>query len=94
LTKELEALAEAKATPAYMVLMYLVAMNAGDRVFYKNVIEALTRYFNKQNLSEYGAEKDVDGFLMDLIRKVEEDKTNRLNADYIAGYLTHTIYLK
>lgn len=91
---ELDALAEAKATPAYMVLLYLTSVGVNDQIFYKKVIDALTRYFNKRNLTEYHEEKDVDLFFMDLIKKVEEDRVNRLNADYITGYLTHTIYLR
>lgn len=91
---ELDALAEAKASPAYMVLLYLVSTGAGDRIFYKKVIDALVRYFNKRNLTEYHEEKDVDLFFMELIKKIEEDRANRLNAEYITGYLTHTIYLK
>ncbi|OGM94867.1 hypothetical protein A2524_00215 [Candidatus Wolfebacteria bacterium RIFOXYD12_FULL_48_21] len=94
LSTELEALADAKASPAYMVLLYLASANVGDQAFYKKVIDALTSYFNKRNLTDYHEEKDVDLFFMDLIKKIEEDKANRLNADYIAGYLTHTIYLK
>lgn len=94
LTTELEALAEAKATPAYMLLLYLAATGTADTELYRKVIDALTRYFNKRSLTEYHEEKDVDQFLMDLIKKIEEDKTNRLNSEYIGGYLTHTIYLK
>lgn len=94
LKKELKTLAEAKASPAYMVLLYLASTGVTDKDFYKKVIDALTRYFNKINLTEYHEEKDVEVFFMELIKKVEEDKVNRLNAEYIAGYLTHTIYLK
>lgn len=90
---ELEVLADAKASPAYMLLLYLVSTGTGDKDFFKQIIEALTRYFNKRNLTEYHEEKDVDFFFMELIKKIEGDKANRLNAEYIAGYLTHTIYL-
>ncbi len=91
---ELEALADAKASPAYMVLLYLVSTGANDPVMYKKVIGALTRYFNKRNLTDYHEEKDVDLFMMELVKKIEEDRTNRLNAEYIEGHLTHTIYLR
>lgn len=94
LTSELEALAEAKASPSYMVLLYLVATGVTDVTIYKKVIDALTRYFNKRNLTEYHEEKDVDLFLMELIKNIEADKVSRLNADYITGYLTHTMYLR
>ncbi|EKD23503.1 MAG: hypothetical protein ACD_81C00234G0004 [uncultured bacterium] len=91
---ELEALADAKASPAYMVLLYLIASGVTDKDFYKKVIDALTRYFNKRNLTEYHEEKDVDLFFMELIKKIEEDRANRLNPEYITGYLSHTIYLR
>ncbi|AKM78467.1 MAG: putative type I restriction-modification system protein [Candidatus Wolfebacteria bacterium GW2011_GWE1_48_7] len=91
---ELDALATAKASPAYMVLLYLISTGMSDPVFYKKIIDALISYFNKRNLTDYHDEKDVDLFLMDLIRKIEEDKANRLNTEYITGYLTHTIYLR
>lgn len=94
LATELQALADAKAAPAYMVLLYLTATDMNDQASYRKIIDALTRYFNKRNLTEYHEEKDVDLFFMDLIKKIEEDKANRLNPEYIAGYLTHTIYLK
>ena len=94
LTTELEALADAKAAPSYMVLLYLVSSGMEDASFYKKVIDALTRYFNKRNLTEYHEEKDTDLFLMELIKNIEADKVNRMNADYIIGYLSHTIYLK
>lgn len=94
MTTELDALAAAKASPAYMVLLYLVSTGMSDPAFYKTVIDALVRYFNKRNLTDYHEEKDVDLFLMDLIKKIEEDRANRLNAEYISGYLTHTIYLR
>jgi uncharacterized protein with ParB-like and HNH nuclease domain len=94
LTAELEALADAKASPAYMVLLYLVSAGISDTTFHKKVIDALTRYFNKRNLTEYHEEKDVELFLMELIKNIEADKVSRLNAEYIAGYLTHTIYLR
>ncbi len=92
--KELEALADAKATASYMILLYLTAVGVTDLAVYQKVIDALTRYFNKRNLTDYHEEKDVELFLMGLIRQIEEDRTNRLNAEYIAGYLTHTIYLR
>ena len=94
LTAECEALADAKASPAYMVLLYLASTGNSDPVLYKTVIDALTRYSNKRTMTEYHEEKDADLFLMDLIKKIEEDKTNRLNAEYIVDYLTHTIYLR
>jgi hypothetical protein len=94
LTTELEALADAKASPSYMVLLYLVSAGVSDVTIYKKVIDALTRYFNKRNLTEYHEEKDVDLFLMELIKNMEADKVSRLNAEYITGYLTHTIYLR
>lgn len=94
MAKELGMLADAKASPAYMVLLYLASTGTNDPVFYKKVIDALTRYFNKRNLTDYHEEKDIDLFLMELIKNIEADKANRLNADYIAGYLTHTIYLR
>lgn len=94
LTSELEALAEAKASPAYMILLYLVSTGMNDQIVYKKVIDALTRYFNKRNLTGYHEEKDIDQFMMDLVKQIEEDRTNRLNAEYIEGYLLHTIYLR
>lgn len=94
LAVELEALAEAKASSAYMVLLYLVIAGMNDPISYKKIIDALTRYFNKRNLTEYHEEKDIDLFLMELIRNIEADKVGRLNAEYIMGYLNHTIYLR
>lgn len=94
LSAELEALVDAKASPSYMILLYLVSVGVSDVSVYKKVIDALTRYFNKRNLTEYHEEKDVDLFLMELIKNIEADKVSHLNADYITGYLTHTMYLR
>lgn len=94
MTAELEALADAKASPAYMILLYVVSTGMSDPAFYKKVIDALIGYFKKRNLTEYHEEKDVELFFMELIKQIEEDRVNRLNAEYIAGYLTHTIYLR
>ncbi len=91
---ELKQLAEVKAAPAYMLLLYLLDAGMTDANFFKEVIGSLTRYFQKRELSDYQEIKDVDQFLMDLIKEIEEDKRNRLTAEYVGGYLTHTIYLK
>ena len=76
--KALEDLDHIQGAPSYLLLMYLMRNKAELDINEEQInklIQALTKYFVRRNLTDYPNTRDLTRIFMDIIDKIEENKS-------------------
>lgn len=91
LKKELTDLANVKAAPSYLLLLYIFTHPiVKDLWFYQQVLQILVSYFIRRNITDFPNTRNLDQIFIDLVEAIDSD-SSKLNTSYIHEYFTNPL---
>lgn len=86
-------LVNVKAAPSYTFLLYLFSRYPNLEIsMYREILEYLTKWFIRRNLTDYPSTNQLDAIFMKLIEQIENKEIN-LNIHDIHRYLSQSEYM-
>lgn len=86
-------LVNVKAAPSYTFLLYLFSRHPNLEVSqYKEILNYLTKWFIRRNLTDYPSTNQLDAIFMKLIEQIE-NKNIKISMDSIHKYLSQSEYM-